>query len=146
MTAPSTPQHRHRVVIVEDSPGFRTVLHALLRTRCGVTVVAEAGDGATGLACVREHVPDAVITDFQMPGTDGIEMTRALRRDHPDLPVIMLTGFPGPELMQEAFDAGVSAFLDKGSAVAQLPDLLREVLTPTHRYERVTTGEVPISP
>lgn len=143
MTSPTASQQPAvKVVIVEDSPGFRTVLHALLRTRCGATVVAEAGDGAAGLACIREHVPDAVITDFQMPITDGIEMTRQLRRDHPDLPVILLTGFPGPELMDEAFAAGVTAFLDKGSAVDQLPAVLRDVLAP---LPRATTGEVPIS-
>lgn len=146
MAAPTTSQHRHRfrAVLVEDSPGFRTVLHALLRARCDVTVVAEASDGAQGLARVREHAPDVVITDFQMPITDGIEMTRTLRGERPDVPVIMLTGFPGPELMAQAFEAGVTAFLDKGSAVDQLPALLREVLEP-QRPERVTTGEVPVS-
>jgi two-component system, NarL family, response regulator DesR len=124
-----------RILLVEDSAGFRTMLRALLARHEDLSVVGEAADGDEALAAVARTAPDVVVTDLQMPGTDGIELTRLLRASRPDLPVVMLTGFPGPDVMDEAFSAGVSAFLEKATGVAQLPGLLRDVLASVDRIE-----------
>lgn len=69
-----------------------------------------------------------MVTDLQMPGVDGLELTRLLRASHAEVPVVMLTAFPGPEIIGQAFDAGVSAFLEKTAGVTQLADILQSVL------------------
>jgi CheY-like chemotaxis protein len=124
-----------RVLLVEDSAAYRTMLRMLLTRHGDLAVVAEAGDGAEALAVAQRTALDVVVTDLQMPGTDGLELTRLLRASRPDLPIVMLTGFPGPEVMDEAFSAGVSAFLEKATGAAQLPGLLRDVLASAERGE-----------
>jgi DNA-binding NarL/FixJ family response regulator len=120
----------HRIVLVDDSIEFRGMLRTLLGCHADLHVVGEAADGLAAVTTVAQHAPDVVVTDLQMPGLDGIALTRSLRLSHPGLPVVMLTGFPGPDAMDEAFSAGVTAFLDKRTGVAQLADLLRDVLAP----------------
>lgn len=117
-----------RVVLVDDSPEFRHLVGLVLRRDERFALVAEADDGVAGVAAVEDHRPDLVVTDLQMPGMDGIELTTWLRARYPDLPVVMFTGFPGPEIIQRAFDAGVSAFLEKRAGVTTLPDLLYSVI------------------
>jgi two-component system, NarL family, response regulator DesR len=117
-----------RVVIVDDAPEFRALLRAVLAREADLTVVAVAADGEEGLTAVHGHAPDVVVTDLQMPGMDGLEFTRVLRRLRPDLPIVMVTGFPGPEAMDAAFDAGVTAFLEKATGVERLAALVRDVL------------------
>lgn len=122
------PTVSRRVVIVDDAPEYRTLLRAVLSGEDDLTVVAVAADGEEGLTAVHGHSPDVVVTDLQMPGMDGLELTRVLRQVRPDLPVIMVTGYPGPEAMDAAFEAGVSAFLEKSSGVERLASLVRDVL------------------
>jgi two-component system, NarL family, response regulator DesR len=134
-TPATSSQRPAKVLLVEDSAEFRTMLRALLSRHEDLTVVAEAGDGEAGLAAARHHAPDVVVTDLQMPGVDGLELTRLLQASQPSLPIVMLTGFPGPDVMDEAFSAGVTAFLEKATGTMQLPDLLRDVLASAHRVE-----------
>jgi two-component system, NarL family, response regulator DesR len=117
-----------RVVIIDDAPEYRLLLRTVLSREDDLSVVAVAADGEEGLMAVHGHDPDVVVTDLQMPGLDGLELTRVLRRTHPDLPIVMVTGFPGPEAMDAAFDAGVTAFLEKSTGVERLAGLVRDVL------------------
>lgn len=143
----STPSSKRpaRVLLVEDSAEFRIMLRAMLSRHEDLTVVAEAGDGAAGLTAAQQHAPDVVVTDLQMPGTDGLELTRLLRAWQPDLPIVMLTGFPGPNIMDDAFSAGVSAFLEKASGTMQLPELLRDVLAAAERDEVLDLADHPVA-
>lgn len=115
-------------MLVDDEPRFRTLLRTLFGRTEEFAVVGEADDGDAAISVVQQHTPDVVVTDLQMPASDGLELTRSLRATHPDLPIVMLTGFPGPDAMLAAFTAGVTAFLDKGEAL-ELPTLLRDLLT-----------------
>ncbi|AGL16546.1 response regulator [Actinoplanes sp. N902-109] len=84
------------VVVAEDDGDIREIMERVLR-RAGHTVVA-AGDGAAGLAAVRERRPDLVVSDIDMPVMSGIEMTLALRGDPAteDLPVLFVSGSVAP--------------------------------------------------
>lgn len=129
MPIPPVPSGRPgRVVIVDDAPEYRTLLRTVLSQEEDLTVVAVAADGEEGLMAVHGHTPDVVVTDLQMPGMDGLEFTRVLRQVRPDLPIVMVTGYPGPEAMDAAFDAGVTAFLEKSTGVERLAGLVRDVL------------------
>ena len=119
-----------RVVLVDDAADFRTLVRITVGRADGFTVVAEAGDGIDGLAAVEAQQPDLVITDLQMPRMDGLAFSAAVREAHPDLPIVMITGFPVPEIMDEALGAGVSAFLEKRGGMSELVPTLRAVLEP----------------
>ncbi|GGS23468.1 hypothetical protein GCM10010252_73330 [Streptomyces aureoverticillatus] len=104
-----------RVLLVDDQPLIRSGFRALLDLEDDIEVVAEAGDGAEGLALVEEHLPDVALIDVQMPVMDGIEATRRIAAD-PALAgvhVVMLTNYGMDEYVFEALRAGAAGFLVK---------------------------------
>jgi len=127
-----------RVVLADDQALVRAGFRALLAAEPGVTVVGEAGDGATAVALARQEVPDVVLMDIRMPGTDGLAATRAITGDArlAAVKVVILTTFELDEYVFEAIRAGASGFLVKDTEPA---DLLRAV-------HAVAAGEALLSP
>jgi DNA-binding NarL/FixJ family response regulator len=104
-----------RVLLVDDQALIRSGFRALLDAEDGIEVVAEAADGAAGVALARQHLPDIAIIDIQMPGVDGIEATRRIAAD-PALAgvhVVILTNYGLDEYVFEALRAGAAGFLVK---------------------------------
>ncbi|WP_431971664.1 response regulator [Nocardia sp. bgisy134] len=104
-----------RVLLVDDQPLIRSGFRALLDLEDDIEVVAEAADGAEGLALAREHLPDIALIDIQMPGLDGIETTRRIAAD-PRLAcvhVVILTNYGLDEYVFHALRAGAAGFLVK---------------------------------
>ena len=120
------------VLIIEDEPELRFVINAHLRA-AGFDVL-EAGDAATGLELATVKCPDLVIMDIGLPGMDGVEATRALRRDcrTSDIPVIMLTGRTGAEDVVRGLEAGADEYLAKPFDMTELLARVRTV----HRLAR----------
>lgn len=79
-----------RVLLVDDSPWLRRSVRAALE-RAGLVVVGEAADGAEALTQAATHHPDLVLMDLSMPGMDGIQATQALRRQQPEIRVVLWT-------------------------------------------------------
>jgi response regulator NasT len=100
-----------RVVIAEDEAIIRLDLKEILESE-GYEVVGEASRGDDALAIVGETQPDLAILDIKMPGMDGIEVARRVVADH-NVPVLILTAFSQRNLIEEARDAGVAAYLVK---------------------------------
>jgi DNA-binding NarL/FixJ family response regulator len=115
------------VVLVDDGQDLRGVWRILLECSPGFDVVGQAGDGWEALALCRERRPDAVVTDWRMPGLDGLGLVRRLRADHPDTVVVLCSGYPRGDLAPEPDDPGV-AYLNKMDS-GQLPELLTRLLT-----------------
>jgi DNA-binding NarL/FixJ family response regulator len=109
-----------RIVLVDDHTLVRAGLRALLDEMPEVAVVAEAGDGATGLAAVREHAPDLLITDLTMDGMNGFELTAKVTREFPETKVIVLSMYSSKEHVLRAMSAGASAYLLKDAAESEL--------------------------
>ncbi|RKN47939.1 DNA-binding response regulator [Micromonospora endolithica] len=104
-----------RVLLVDDQPLLRSGFRALLDGEDDIEVVAEAADGARGLALAREHLPDVALVDIQMPVMDGIEATRRIAAD-PSLAgvrVVILTNYGLDEHVLHALRAGAAGFLVK---------------------------------
>ncbi|SDK20089.1 response regulator [Streptomyces indicus] len=104
-----------RVLLIDDQPLIRSGFRALLDLEEDIDVVAEAADGEAGLALVRQHVPDVVLADIQMPVLDGIETTRRIAAD-PSLSavhVVILTNYGMDEYVLDALRAGAAGFLVK---------------------------------
>ena len=103
-----------RVLVVDDNAGFRESLLSLLEAG-NLQVVGEAGSGAEALGLVRSLTPDVVLMDVRMPTMDGIEATRLLKADFPDLGVVALSGHEDQEIVRGMLVAGASGYVLKDS-------------------------------
>jgi response regulator NasT len=101
-----------RVVIAEDEAIIRLDLKEILQDE-GYDVVGETGRGDEAVDLVREHQPDLVILDVKMPGSDGLAAARAIHELELKVAVLILTAFSQRNLIDEARDAGVAAYLVK---------------------------------
>ena len=111
-----------RVLVVDDDPAVRDVLSAIL-TEEGYDVTVIAG-AESALAGIRQIDPEIVLSDMKMPGRDGVWLLEALRREHPGLSVIMLTGFGDTETAVECLRKGAVDYLLKPPRVL---DLVRSI-------------------
>ncbi|MER7394524.1 response regulator transcription factor [Streptomyces sp. NPDC000151] len=104
-----------RVLLVDDQPLIRSGFRALLDLEDDIEVVAEAADGEQGLALAKQHLPDVVLIDIQMPVVDGIEATRRIAADPALAPVhvVILTNYGMDEYVLDALRAGAAGFLVK---------------------------------
>lgn len=116
-----------RVVLVDDQPLIRTGIRALLDAEDDIVVVAEGANGREGVALAREHLPDIVLMDVQMPEVDGIEATRRIADDErlADVHVVVLTNYGLDEYVFNSLRAGASGFVVKDTEPADLLQALR---------------------
>jgi two-component system, response regulator PdtaR len=115
-----------RVVIAEDEAIVRLDLKEILVT-AGYDVVGETGRGDEAVTLVEQHGPDLVILDVKMPGMDGIRAAREITSRH-QVAVLLLTAFSQRDLIEEARDSGVSAYLIKPFQPRDLLPAIADVL------------------
>lgn len=126
-----------RVVIADDDPIIRMDLREMLNG-LGYMVVGEAGDGQSAVNQARELRPDLVIMDIRMPEMDGIEAARTLTSE--DIaPVLLLTAYSEPELVQRATQAGVIGYLVKPFREAQLGPAIDVTLSRFREFRQLRT-------
>jgi two-component system response regulator NreC len=118
-----------RVFLCDDHAMLRAGLRALLTTEPGIQVVGEAGDGAAGVEQVVALRPDVALLDITMPELDGLEATRRLHGQAPEVRVLILTMHDDPEYLFQALEAGASGYVLKRAAEADLVEAIRTVVT-----------------
>lgn len=116
---------RIRVVLADDHTLVRAGIRALLDRMPDVEVVGEAGSGAEAVAQVAATRPDVLLADVAMPGMGGLEATERLRREFPDVRVVMLSMHANEEYVLQALRAGASGYLLKDAASVELDLALR---------------------
>jgi DNA-binding NarL/FixJ family response regulator len=116
-----------RVLLVDDDNDFLASLRPLIEHQPVLTVAGIADNGLDAIELADELEPDAVVIDLHMPVVDGVTAVARLRKDHPNLCLIALTGDPAPELHQAVTEAGADAVLMKGDLVDSLVQRLRAV-------------------
>ena len=116
-----------RVVIADDDEVFLDSLRGLIAAQSELDVVGTARDGLEAIELTEALGPDALIIDPHMPRLDGVAAIARLRRDHPSICLIALTGDPAPVLHQAASDAGADGVYLKGEFVEKLLLRLAEV-------------------
>ncbi len=116
-----------RVLIVDDQALVRAGFRALLDAREDIEVVGEAADGEQALSLARTLIPDVVLMDIRMPGTDGLTATRMITAEHDLDPVriLILTTFELDEYVFEALRCGASGFLVKDTEPTELVRAVR---------------------
>lgn len=122
-----TPVPKLRVLIADDHALMRDGLKAFLAMASDIEVVAEASDGRAALRLIVEAGPDLVLMDVGMPGLNGIEAVRILRRRGIDTRVIVLSMHSGAEYVSRAFGAGANGYVLKESAGTELLKAIRSV-------------------
>ena len=113
-----------RVLLADDDAPFLDALSPLIERQPELAVVGTARDGLAAIELADELSPDAVVIDLHMPRLDGVTAVARLRRDHPSMCVIALTGDAHPALHQAVTDAGADAVLVKVEFVDLLVDRL----------------------
>jgi DNA-binding response OmpR family regulator len=125
----SLPGVGHHVLVVDDDPTVSDVVRRYLeQAGCRVRLAA---DGPAGLAAVAAERPDLVVLDLMMPGVGGIEVCRRLRRDLPDLPVVMLTALGEEADRVLGLEVGADDYVTKPFSPRELVLRIRSVLRRT---------------
>ncbi len=109
-----------RVLLADDHDITRQGVRSMLEAGGEIVVVGEAMDGAQAVAQARTLHPDVVLMDIQMPLMDGLEATRVLHAEMPELPVVILTTFQTAESVAEALGAGAKGYLLKDADASDL--------------------------
>lgn len=115
-----------RIVVADDHSIFREGLQLLLKKEKTIEVAGEAADGDALLALIAEVEPDVVVTDIDMPGKNGIEVTRILKQSHPSIGVIALTMFGEEHLVVDMLEAGANGYVLKES---KKEEIIQAILT-----------------
>jgi signal transduction histidine kinase len=132
-TLPTDGVSRARILIADDEPGLRRYLHTALYTH----EIIEARDGIEAWELARQQLPDLIVLDLMMPGLDGLEVTKRLRKHLPTsrIPIILITATAEETPRLEALRAGVSEFITKPFSTAELNARLNNLLQ-QKRYEK----------
>jgi two-component system nitrate/nitrite response regulator NarL len=125
-----------RVYLADDHPVYLRGLVRGCETRSTLAVIGEANDGRTALKAIRELRPEVAVLDIRMPGLTGVEVTRALQQDAPDVRVLLLSGSENVESLYGALAAGATGYLLKTVPAEQVCDGI----------EAVARGEFVFSP
>jgi two-component system invasion response regulator UvrY len=114
-----------RILIADDHPIVRRGLKQILYDESDIAIVGESSDEV--LELVRTQSWDAVILDISMPGRGGLDTLEELKRQYPDLPVLMLSIHPEEQYAARAFKAGASGYMTKESALDELMKAIRKI-------------------
>ena len=141
------------VVLVDDHPVWRDGVRTDLESSGQVEVVGEASDGGEGIDVALDKMPDVVLMDLQLPTVSGVEATRRIREEAPNVHVLVLSASAEEAHVLEAVKAGASGYLLKSSTRDELLDAVMRVrsgepvFTPSlaglvlDEFRRVTSGE-----
>ena len=116
-----------RLMLVDDHFVVRMGLAASLCLEADMKIVAECGTGEEAVELYREHQPDVVVMDSQLPGIDGPQTTCAIRQESPDARVIALSVHDGEEDIFRAVQAGAAGYLQKGARRDEIVAAIRAV-------------------
>jgi len=117
-----------RIFVVEDQPALLKNLLKVLATFPELEIVGSAQDGESGVEQVVALKPHLLLLDLELPGIDGIEVTRRVKRKAPDVEILILTSFDNEQKVYEAIQAGASGYLVKRVGPEKIRSGIKEVM------------------
>jgi DNA-binding NarL/FixJ family response regulator len=130
-----------RVAICDDHQIVRAGFRQILSGVEDIEVVAEAADGKEALEIARKKICDVMMLDIGMPGQNGVDILRAIKRGQPDMPVLILSGYPAQQYAVNLLRTGANGYLNKECESAELIKAIRTVAT-GRRYVSAEVGEI----
>jgi DNA-binding NarL/FixJ family response regulator len=133
---------RLRIILADDHVTVRHGLRLLIDSQPDMTVVGEVSDGASALQHALDLKPDVVVMDISMPGMNGLIATRKLKQAQPALAIVTLTRHGDDAYLQELLRAGVSGYVLKQSAPAELLQAIRATAAGGEYLDSALIGHV----
>jgi DNA-binding NarL/FixJ family response regulator len=130
-----------RVAICDDHQIVRAGFKPIFSSADDFEVVAEAGSGREALDIARREICDVLLLDIAMPDQSGIDTLRTIRQGQPDLPVLILSGYPAQQYALNLFKMGANGYLNKECEADELITAVRTVYQ-GRRYVSATVGEL----
>lgn len=127
-----------KILIVDDHALVRMGIRRLLGDLPDMNVVAEAENGETALVLAKLHQPDVVLLDMKMPGIDGWEVTRRLKKSTPHIKIIAVTALSTEALPTRVLQLGAMGYLTKESSAEEMATAIRKV----YKSERYLSAEI----
>lgn len=127
-----------KVLIVDDHALVRMGIRRLLEDLSDMQVIAEADSGEVALTLVKSHQPDVVLLDMKMPGIDGWEVTRRLKKSNPHVKVIAVTAMSSEPLPSRVLQLGAMGYLTKESGADEMAAAIRKV----YKGEKYLSAEI----
>ena len=116
-----------KILMVDDHALMRDGIGALLGLHDDIEIVGEASEGKEAIKKARELAPDVIIMDIAMPGMDGLEATRRIRKENPKMKVLVLTQYDTREYILSAIKAGAAGYIPKRALGSELVAAIRTV-------------------
>lgn len=127
-----------KVLIVDDHPVFRQGLRDVLETDSQIEVIGEAADGEVASELAHEKHPDVILMDINLPTINGLQVTRKIKGQLPEIKVVMITGYDDAEQVFHALRSGASAYCPKDIT----PESLIQVIHSVHQGQYVVEEKV----
>jgi len=131
-----------RIVIADDHPLLREGLRRILEFEDGIEVVAEVGDGQGAINVARKMAFDILLMDLNMPGVNGLEASRVIRREWPDIGILVLTVDDSDEKIFQVLQIGVAGYLLKDVDSKTLIQSIHKVYNGEPILSPVVTGKL----
>jgi len=117
-----------KVFIADDSPILCERLKTMLSDFPEVEISGQAKDTPEAIKFIKELKPDVVILDIRMPGGSGIEVLQSIKKDRPDIKVIVFTNYPYPQYRKKCMDLGADFFFAKATESEEVPKVIEQLL------------------
>lgn len=127
MSTKAEAKKKIRLMLVEDHILMRMGLVSATRIEPDMTVVAEIDDGRKAVEAFRKHKPDVVLLDLRLPGMDGIQVIKELRREAPDARIVVLSSYGGGDDVTSAIQSGAAGYVLKNMPLQQVLEAVRAV-------------------
>src|SRR5439155_3863922 len=128
MSTKQAQPNKKRILLVDDHPVLRRGLVRLIDSKDEFVVCSEASTAADAITMIRELKPDLAIVDIGLPGASGIELTKTIRTEFPQLPVLILSMHEEALYATRALRAGATGYIVKQDAIDNIAAALREAL------------------
>ncbi|PWJ56914.1 response regulator receiver domain-containing protein [Dyadobacter jejuensis] len=124
-----------RVMIIDDHPLFNDGLATMLATKDSIEVVGQVYHSHSAIEAVSKARPDVAIIDYSMPGIDGLELSKMLLKEHPNLKILILSMYGEIHFIQEFREHGIKAYLVKTANIPQMLEAIQSI-NQGHTYFR----------
>ena len=116
-----------RIILAEDHPVVRDGIIQMIVHAEGIELVGAANNGDEAIRMVEAHKPDVLVLDIEMPGINGVDVTRIIRAKYPSVKVLILSGYEDKVFIRELFQLGASGYLTKDETTDTILEAIRGV-------------------